>query len=462
MIGGGGIIRYRSIGFTVVALSLLTYLGGCGVQTTTAAPGPSSIKMFSTSARSIGPTPKQWPTDHENVSNNANTTASVSASKGPHYIVRFPYKISSDSPVVNNILYMTSGNVSGQSQPASGTIWAVNPSNGHVLWKHTLPNSVFAEPIVTDGRVYVGVGNITFPHGADAPHTIRGTKTSGVWVFSAKSGAPLWHYETPGSDQPPVSISHGVAYLASGSRNLYALNAATGHLLWTVPLNSYVSRSGPRIVGNRLFVGGADTYSVDAFDLNTHKRVWRHTFKDVQAGMDDTPVGYASGTVLTAGISVTHDASIPRTSSHFHAMLYALNAASGKLRWRTELATGVKPVLKATGTPVVHQGVVYAGNAINGRFVAVSLHTGHILWSFNAQEPVKKPPTIENNQVIFVNSAGTVFRLSMSGKLLGKASVGKAENARGPIIINNTILTVINTGTYGYLWALPLQNLSKS
>jgi outer membrane protein assembly factor BamB len=224
-------------------------------NSSTASKTPSPIQVFSGQLTALGPTPAVWSTDHENISNNANNSQAVTAgTSGPDYVVRFPYKISSDSPVVNNILYLTSGNISGRSHPAAGTLWAINPSSGHILWQQGLPNSAFAEPIISHGRVYVGVGNIIFPHSPGQPHTTRGTGTSGIWVFSARTGLALWHYETSGSDQPPVTVSHGVAYLASGNRKLYALNAGTGQHLWSASLHSYVSRSGPRIVGHMLSV----------------------------------------------------------------------------------------------------------------------------------------------------------------------------------------------------------------
>ncbi len=67
-----------------------------------------------------------------------------------------------------------------------------------------------------------------------------------------------------------MTVAQGVAYLASGNRTLYALNAPTGSLQWSLALHCYVSRSGPRVVGHMLYVGGAIPSTVVAPNLQTH------------------------------------------------------------------------------------------------------------------------------------------------------------------------------------------------
>lgn len=444
-------------------MAIVPLLAACGTVTQSAVPTPTrSIHPFSGSAVAIGTTPSVWSMDHARISNiPLGIYSHASSIQGAHYVARFPYKVSSDSPVVHGTLYLTSGDISGSSHPKSGTLWAVNPSTGHILWKQTVPNTAFAEPIIQGGRVYVGVGNIAFPKGTGSAHPTRGSGASGLWVFSTRTGKLLWRYRTSGADQAPVTLHQGVAYLASGNRMLYALSQASGKLLWEAPIHAYVSRSGPRIVGSMLYVGGAGPSRVDAFNIDTHALVWNTKFPNTQAGIDDTPLGYSQGILVTGGVAVHHDKVISPASPNHQAMLYGMSATSGRVLWKDQLARGTMSHLKASGTPSISQGVVYAGNALNGTVTAVSLKTGTVLWRYNAKAPVKKPPVVTSHGLYFANQDGTVFHLSLGGKLIAEKSVGTASNVRGPILVNKTLFTVLNTAHHGYLWAQPVSNLAS-
>ncbi|MCL4352325.1 MAG: PQQ-binding-like beta-propeller repeat protein [Firmicutes bacterium] len=449
--------RWAIVGVAILVTGGL--LSGCGFKSppaTTASPG---IHVEKAVPAPLGPSPKNWPTDHRSVSNLA-PFVKPSTGTGPSYVVSFPYKLASDTPIAHGVLYLTSGNVSGSSHPSAGTVWAVNPQSGQVIWRRTLPNTAFAEPIISQGRVYVGVGNIAFPRLPGSPNETRGTGVSGVWVFSAHSGRPLWHFTTTGSDQPPVTVTQGVVYLASGNRILYALKARTGALQWSLGLHCYVSRSGPRVVGHMLYVGGASPSTVVAVNLLTHQVVWRTVLPNTQAGVDDTPLAYSHGMLVTAGIAVPHDVTLSPASSHHLAQVYGIAANTGQVRWTDTVAEGTMPDLKASGTPVIRGGIVYAGNAINGTVTAASLQTGRVLWTFNAQAPVKKPPVVSAHALYLVNLHGTLFKISRAGHLLAHRSVGEATNVRGPVLINHTLFVVLNTATQGYLWAEPTRQLS--
>ena len=449
--------RWAIVGVAILVTGGL--LSGCGAKSPPAATASPGIHVEKAVPAPLGPSPKNWPTDHRSVSNLAQLVK-PSAGAGPSYVVSFPYKLASDTPVVHGVLYLTSGNVSGSSHPSAGTVWAVNPQSGQVLWHRTLPNTAFAEPIISQGRVYVGVGNIAFPRPPGSSNETRGTGVSGVWVFSAHSGRPLWHFTTTGSDQPPVTVTQGVVYLANGNRILYALKARTGALQWSLGLHCYVSRSGPRVVGHMLYVGGASPSTVVAVNLLTHQVVWRTVLPNTQAGIDDTPLAYSHGMLVTAGIAVPHDVTLSPASSHHLAQVYGIAANTGQVRWTDTVAEGTMPDLKASGTPVIRGGIVYAGNAINGTVTAASLQTGRVLWTFNAQAPVKKPPVVSAHALYLVNLHGTLFKISRAGHLLAHRSVGEATNVRGPVLINHTLFVVLNTATQGYLWAEPTRQLS--
>lgn len=222
-----------------------------------------------------------------------------------------------------------------------------------------------------------------------------------------------------------------------------------------MPIHVYVSRSGPRLVGSVLYVGGADPASVIATNVGTHQTLWRTVIPDAQAGVDDTPVAVSHGRVLTAAVTVRNNRVLPPLSPHHHADLYALSARTGRVAWHLRLARGTMPGLQATGTPLVVGSTAYVGNAINGTVTAVAVTTGHVLWRFTANGPVKKPPVYANGRLYFVSLHGTLYALSLSGHLIGQQQIDTATNVRRPILINRTLLVVLNSPDHGYLWAVP-------
>ena len=422
------------------------------------AQSPPLPQPFVRSTKAVGPNPAEWGTGHQNLRNNgAFLPAQVPwLGSGPWWMDRFPFKLSSDTPVVNGIIFLTSGDVHSAAPAQTGTVWAIDASTGHVVWQHQLPNEAFAEPVVSDNKVFVGIGNIHFYHQPGTHTIIRGTGVSGIWVFNATTGQRLWSVRTVGAAQPPPTVVGNTLYEVTGGRRLYAWDASNGRRLWSMTLPSYVSRSSPRIIGHMLYVGGADPYAVMAVNLETRKLAWLTLVPNAQEGVDDTTMAYAAGRLYTAAVVIPKGSSIARQVPDRQARLYAFDAANGHMMWSTVLTTGAAPYLKATGTPTLENHTLYVGNALNGLVSAVSAASGHIMWQYNAQFPVKKPPVVTPKRLYFVNLHGTVFCLTHHGTLLGKVALLPAANVRGPVLINHTLLTVVNTPSQGYLFALPV------
>ncbi len=442
--------RSRPMAELLVAAAV-TCLATAGVSgTKDLVPAP-----FVRSTAPVGPTPSNWPTGHQNLRNNAAflPTRIPWLGKGPWWMDRFRYKLSSDTPVIHGILYLTSGDVHGRSPSQQGTVWAISARTGRIIWRHQLPNNAFSEPVVDHGRVFIGVGNIRF-HVLPHSHTlIRGTGVSGIWCFNAATGDLLWVNHTSGSDQPPPTVVGTTLYAVSGSRKLYAIDVANGHRRWTLPLPAYSSRSSPRVVGHMLYLGGAHAYSVIAVNLQTRKIAWVTPIRGAVEGVDDTTLAYGNHRLYTAAVTMAKPG--PRGIPQRHAVLYALDASNGHQVWSRVLTTGSPPFLKATGTPTLAGSEIYVGNALTGVVSAVYAGNGHIQWQFNAGSPVKKPPVVTPQRVYFLSLHGTLFALNHQGHLMGKSTLLPAVNVRGPVLANHTLFAIANTATNGYLFAMP-------
>ncbi len=156
---------------------------------------------------------------------------------------------------------------------------------------------------------------------------------------------PRWVLTTTGNVAATPAVSRGVVYVPDLGGTLWAVNAASGSVIWSASVGSYVgaafdvSRTTPAVSGNEIVIGtGAESAAVAA------------------------PVG---------------------------AYLVGINASTGALLWRTKVATD--PYAMITGSPVIANGVVYSGVSsadelvsvaptFRGSVVALSARTGQVLW----------------------------------------------------------------------------------
>jgi outer membrane protein assembly factor BamB len=424
---------------------------------------PPPAMVWVRSQEALGATPSAWPTAHRVFSNN-DAFIDAGASAGPNYLLQMPTLVSSDSPVVNHELFV---NMSGAGKnPATiypGVIMAIRPENGDVLWHHALPNSLPSEPIVANGRVFIGEGNAVFRSHLPFPlptierSTVRGTGPSGIYAFSANTGKELWEYPTVGSDQPSPTYAQGKLYVVNGSRQLIVLNAATGRRLWHINIGVYVSRSSPRIAGDRLYTGGGGPDSVVAVNLKTHRIVWRAKISRAIGAVDDTPLALAGGVLY--GEAMVGSPYLPLENLKHHQVLFALSAKTGKMLWSRDLAYGFEPRYKQGSTPMVNGNRLYVGNAITGQFFAVNRLTGRELWTIKLPDPVTRPTAWVDGDIIGITTHGLLFAMTPEGGVLKTERVGSWVNAYGPVVIDRTILVTGNTAHAGFLETIPLDQL---
>ena len=124
----------------------------------------------------------------------------------------------------------------GDSTNPDGVLWALNPENGSVIWRCTLPspfgeNDISSSPAIDkNGMIYVG-----------------GSNTNRYLWAVYPNGTIAWHYDTGGLvPSSPAIGSDGTIYIGSYSDKLFAINP-NGTLKWS-------------------FLVGGDIYSSPAID----------------------------------------------------------------------------------------------------------------------------------------------------------------------------------------------------
>jgi polyvinyl alcohol dehydrogenase (cytochrome) len=143
----------------------------------------------------------------------------------------------------------------------SGFYWALNPDNGDIRWSTLVGPGGGTGGIqwgtATDGRrIYAAISNNNF-----MPYTLvpGGQQVNwGAWsALDAVTGKLIWQTAdpTPGAtDSGSVSVANGLIYAGSSSGFMYALDAATGNVLWSFDSGGSVL-DGPSIVDGVLYWG---------------------------------------------------------------------------------------------------------------------------------------------------------------------------------------------------------------
>lgn len=122
----------------------------------------------------------------------------------------------------------------------SGQFWALNPDTGAVAWVTQAGPGGTAGGLqwgsaVDGARVYTANANSNL-----VPWPSPSGSTAGVWSgIDAGTGGLLWETRPPhgGSTSGPVTTANGVVFGCSLDLqgHMYALNAATGEVLWEYP-----------------------------------------------------------------------------------------------------------------------------------------------------------------------------------------------------------------------------------
>ena len=204
---------------------------------------------------------------------------------------------------------------------------ALDLANGTERWRHADAfTSEYHRPALSDGLVYAG------------------TNTGGFVAVDAGTGELRWREDTgPGFTGTAVATD-GIAYIGAssdgGTGRLFAFDAETGSLLWSVDELLF----SPAVSDGVAYSGSA-LGAVTARDALTGEELWR-----VQVGGPTSPPAVADGVVYVA--------------ANGDVRIYALDAATGAELSRFDLDGAISDGL------AVANGSVYVGTTA-GRVYAI-------------------------------------------------------------------------------------------
>ena len=153
---------------------------------------------------------------------------------------------------------------SGGATPNDGGTLQAYDAAGSLTWSQRLEPGNTSTPSIADGRVFVTGG-------------LDGTATGAhdLYAFDAATGNPVWPnpFRAPSGKILLIGAVAGGLVFAQGTDGfMYAVDAVTGVVRWTVAIGSTQSPSAG-VVGGAIYVT-SDDRKIHAFDIATQVELW--------------------------------------------------------------------------------------------------------------------------------------------------------------------------------------------
>jgi outer membrane protein assembly factor BamB len=222
-----------------------------------------------------------------------------------------------------------------------------------------------------------------------------------------------------------ASVAGNRVYLASGD-NVYALNAATGHVLWQSATGGLVLGT-PAVEGNHVYVS-SDDFNVYALLTSDGSVAWK----------------FATGAIFSAEPVVANGIVYAASDDD---NVYALNAADGTLLWKFTTGGPIQ------FTPSVYNGIVYVASS-DGNIYALGASSGTVVWTYTTTPSNNlSTPSVVNGVVYVASADSNMYALNSSnGSLLWKASLGAPADGSLAAVANGVVY--VGSGDAGVFYAL--------
>ncbi len=268
-------------------------------------------------------------------------------------------------------------------------------------------------------------------------------------ALNAQTGATRWTFQMGATYTTPVP-DNGIVYTASQDGYAYAINMTTGKQVWRfmrpAPVDGYPA------LANGIVYYTSDIGSVDALTASSGAHLWSFQMPNSKDHLYSAPA-VARGTVYFGAGGVDNG-------------VYALDAATGKLRWHTPLSADA-----ANGDATVVNGLVYV-SADDGALYAFDATTGALKWKYKTSLPLEGGATIANGVAYVGSEDHTLYALdATTGKLLWRYTTGGAISGYGsPTVANGTVyigvddmrLYALDATTGKLLWTFTASDMVRS
>ena len=240
----------------------------------------------------------------------------------------------------------------GMVYDAADSIFCLDAYSGDKIWASGMAGAGGSTPIVESGKVYCGIFRI-YESGYD--------DSSRVCCLDASDGSVVWADTIFGNQASCLGWSEGTLYLATLEGPLYAMDGATGSIIWensdAVP--GYWD-SSPVVKDGYIYIGDNDGV-MRAVDVNDGTTVWENSF---------SPGLYIAATPVLHGGRVY----LADQSSSYHC----INSLTGNDIWTVP---GVQHGSSGMAQDVIFYGETGSSPDSTAGVFALDRENGSTIWS---------------------------------------------------------------------------------
>jgi len=318
----------------------------------------------------------------------------------------------------------------------SGVSASAAPRQFHrVKWKFATGDRIVSSPVQDGNVIYFG--------GDDG----------NVYAVDAATGHLIWKRSTGGPVPATPAVVDGTVYIGSYDGKFYALNAKTGAVKWKFAtegerrfeakgLNSWQPK-------NQTFADPFDIYlsSPVAADGNVYFGSGDGNLYALNAASGELRWKFKTGDVVHSSPAIANGVVY---FGSWDSYFYAIDAGTGKEKWRFH--GGEDPMshnqVGFESSPAVVDGVVYTG-CRDSNLYALDAATGKEKWRvFNDLSWVITSPAVLKDKVFFGTSDSSLYRVveAATGKEAVKQK-GKAYLFSSPVVAGDIVLIGVLNGT---------------
>lgn len=293
---------------------------------------------------------------------------------------------------------------------------ALDQHTGTVVWQVTQNSYGSSSPATADGIVFVGTNS---------------GSSSSITAMNAQTGAVRWTYPLNGFTSTPIE-SDGTLYVGSirGNRGIVlALREQNGTLKWSFETKYTVSAVSSS--ARTIYVGAGKLYALDAV-IGLLK--W----------------SFSEGSKIDTAATVVNN--VVYVSSNANKV-YALDTQTGALLWKASFSKGQYAPISSLA---VANGVVYVGSS-DSHLYALDAQTGTTKWSYLTGGGVLSTPAVANGVVYVGSEDSKLYALdASSGTLLWSNTLGGTVES-SPAVANGVVYVGADDGNM-YAFHLPGTN----
>src|SRR6266702_7567824 len=258
-----------------------------------------------------------------------------------------------------------------------GYLYALKQDSGSIAWRTHLGYYLTDATPALEGQVlFVSV------------------RSSALEALNAHTGQVYWTFDTAEKIQAPPLVVGDRVLLASRT-TLWALDAASGRLLWSFRHgpDGWPTSGAPALAGSTVYVGLGSGTRLWALDLNNGHVLWSFDTGDRIT---------SAATIDTASVYI----------ATWHGSIFALVRVHGTLRWSYALNTQHSQAIVdgVGGSMALANGRLYVGD-YRGSLLCIDAARGALLWRYATGAQILATPVVTWGQVYVGSGDGYFYAL---------------------------------------------------